>query len=310
MSRLRKFPWRAQRVEAPPSTRLFFLRGHPRSGTNWVGALLNLHPDINCVGEFHFEELRRATDSLRGQSWHIVGQEPAATQLELGLQDTVRRCMMAFRDKKPAATWIGDRTPRPLRPLIPGAPYIVIVRDGRDVLVSWTYHVLRQKPDVVSAVVPPRFRERFAKAASDFQADPKCFQREPRTLLADEEWVLHAARTWGDWVVRDRHAADLFRTGELDGSVHVVKYEELHVDTDTERRKMYAFLGLDPSQATPLSAQNRTTAGFGREDSTSFFRHGEVGDWKTYATAPMRRAFKEAAGPALVELGYEKDLNW
>ena len=31
----------------------FFVRGHPRSGTNWIGALLNLHPQINCWGEFH-----------------------------------------------------------------------------------------------------------------------------------------------------------------------------------------------------------------------------------------------------------------
>lgn len=310
MSRLRKFPWRAQRVEAPPSTRLFFLRGHPRSGTNWVGALLNLHPEINCTGEFHFEELRRATDSLKGQCWHIVGQEPAATQLELGLQDTVRRTMLAFRDKKPAATWIGDRTPRPLRPLIPGAPNIVIVRDGRDVLVSWTYHVLRQKPEIVSAVVPPRFRERFGRAAAEFQADRERYRRDPAALLADEEWVRHAARTWGDWVVRDRAAAGLFKTGELDGTVHFVGYEALHADTQGQRREIYGFLGLDPQRAAQLSPQNRTSAGFGREDTGSFFRHGVVGDWKTYATDSMRRCFKEAAGPALVELGYEKDLNW
>lgn len=310
MSRLRKFPWRAQRAEAPPSTRLFFLRGHPRSGTNWVGAILNLHPAVNCIGEFHFEELRRATDSLKGQSWHIVGREPAATQLELGLQETVRRTLLAFRDRKPGATWIGDRTPRPLRPLVPGAPNIVIVRDGRDVLVSWTYHVLGQKPDVVAAVVPPRFGESFARAAGEFQADPARYQREPSALFADDEWVRHAARTWGDWVIRDRHAADLFRTGELDGSVHTVRYEDLHADTDAERRGLYTFLGLDPARAAPLSSEGRTAAGFGREDARSFFRHGEVGDWKAYATDAMRRCFKESAGPALVELGYEKDLNW
>jgi len=32
-----------------------FLRAYQRSGTNWMGNLLNLHPDIVCKGEFHFK---------------------------------------------------------------------------------------------------------------------------------------------------------------------------------------------------------------------------------------------------------------
>ena len=28
-----------------------------KSGTNWIGGLLNSHDDISCVGEFHWEKL-------------------------------------------------------------------------------------------------------------------------------------------------------------------------------------------------------------------------------------------------------------
>lgn len=31
-----------------------------RSGTNWFNAILNLHPNIYCTGEFHFGALRKA----------------------------------------------------------------------------------------------------------------------------------------------------------------------------------------------------------------------------------------------------------
>src|SRR3954470_6966991 len=55
---------------------LFFVRGHPRSGTNWVGALLNLHPQVNCFGEFHFEDIRNAIDALQAQPWQITAREP------------------------------------------------------------------------------------------------------------------------------------------------------------------------------------------------------------------------------------------
>jgi hypothetical protein len=310
MSRLRKLAWRVQRVVGGPTTRLFFVRGHPRSGTNWVGALLNLHPGVLCLGEFHFEELRRAVDSLKSQSWHITGQEPLRTELELGLQDMVRRCMTAFRDRKPGAAWIGDRTPRPMNPLLPGAPAFLVVRDGRDVLVSWTFHILRQAPDVIRAVVPAPFRDRFRLAAERFASDPNCYRDRPAELLADEGWVRHASRVWSDWVTRDRHAADLMRSGEIDGSACVIRYESLRADAEGGRRAMYEFLGLDPAEAAPLSGETNTTPGFGREDATSFYRHGEVGDWRVYAHDSMKRWFKEEAGQALIDLEYEKDLNW
>ena len=57
----------------------FFVRGHPRSGTNWVGALLNLHPQVNCFGEFHFEDIRNAIDA---QQAHLkVATEPGDRHL-------------------------------------------------------------------------------------------------------------------------------------------------------------------------------------------------------------------------------------
>jgi len=73
---------------------------------------------------------------------------------------------------------------------------------------------------------------------------------------------------------------------------------------------MYLFLGLDPGEAAPISAETGTAPGFAREDPGAFFRHGAVGDWKRYFTDDTRRWFKEGAGELLVELGYERDANW
>jgi sulfotransferase 6B1 len=40
------------------------------------------------------------------------------------------------------------------------------------------------------------------------------------------------------------------------------------------------------------------------------FRKGEVGSWRKYFTQEHIQAFKETAGQLLIDLGYEKDLNW
>ena len=42
----------------------------------------------------------------------------------------------------------------------------------------------------------------------------------------------------------------------------------------------------------------------------SFFRKGNVGDWKNYFTEEHKELFKKEIGQLLIEEGYEKDLEW
>jgi hypothetical protein len=72
------------------SYKLFFLRGHMRSGTNWVGALLNLHPRVYCKGEYHFERLAEPFETwARYHEHRETGADVVAASREC-LQDTVR----------------------------------------------------------------------------------------------------------------------------------------------------------------------------------------------------------------------------
>ena len=43
---------------------------------------------------------------------------------------------------------------------------------------------------------------------------------------------------------------------------------------------------------------------------SSTFRKGVIGDWKNHFTEEHKQAFKEMCGRELIDLGYEKDLNW
>jgi hypothetical protein len=296
----------------PVAHEFFFVRGHPRSGTNWVGALLNLHPQVNCFGEFHFEDVRNVLDAQQAQPWQITAREPLKTVMDRWFERYVRECMLTLESRKPRARWIGDRTPRGLRVFIEDAPYFLIVRDGRDVLVSWTFHVLRMRPHVLDVVVPAELRPGLSRLYERFQADKGHFQKHPEELLSDEGWVRLVAGRWAGWMRADQESIRRIETGEKGARARlmVVRYEELHADPERGRRGMYELLGLDPVQALPISAESRTAAGFEKEDPESFWRHGQVGDWKRYATDDFKRWFKESAGEVLVELKYERDGNW
>src|SRR5262249_44531872 len=161
-------------------------------------------------------------------------------------------------------------------------------RDGRDVLVSFAFHLLgAADPEEVDF----RNRDLAREFCPQFRADPDQFRDPTRGFLGNDEWVRRQSRAWAGFVEHDAAEAERLRA---EGTpVHEVRYESLHADTQAERDRLYRFLQLDPSQAEPVSAVSKTTAGFDREDLKSHYRKGKAGDWKRYFNDRIRRIFKE-----------------
>lgn len=317
-----KFPWKptrstndaeAQRAEVP--RRFVFVSGHPRSGTNWVSSLINLHPDAFCDGEFHFLILRWAMDGFTSLPWYLGGQEPYKSVAERGFHQLVRDCLierakLVNGGAKRDATVLGDHTPRLFRVMIPPpeARYVVVSRDGRDVLVSYTFHLLNTKaPDVIPESIRPFFVEQVAT----LDGSAEKHRQAARALLDHEGWVKYYAAFWSDHIWHDKRIYGTVSSQGFGEYVKFVQYEKLRADVETGRREIYTHLGLDPAKAAPVSTETNTAPGFGgREDPTSFYRRGETGDWRNYFTPRLGKWFVQAAGPALVELGYEPDHTW
>lgn len=290
--------------------KFFFVCGHSRSGTTWVAKVLDLHPRIKCRGEFHFEVLRAGFDDFVGRRFHLAHRGRMRALAEECFQDTVRRLMAnpAGRRKKPRVEWLGDRTPRPLRALLPGSPHLYMHRDGRDVAVSYTIHQLRTEgPDAGRN----RWREPLAPLRLALRENPRYFKDHPERLFADEAWVRHVARKWATRIRNDLAEADRMRDSGV--PVKVYRYEDMRREPEQTRADMYGFLGVDPAEAAPLQ-EGRTAAGFPAENPSGKDRRGDIGDWANYAIADsgprFRRAFNEEAGDLLVRLGYEKDARW
>lgn len=289
----------------------FFLCGGWKSGTHWVERLIRLHPRACMGGEFHFESLVEGYRTFLHRPGRIghASRKLKAVGRE-SLARCVRRCMYAhlqpLLDKHPHVEWIGDRSPRRLDAVIPGAPHFHLLRDGRDVLVSRAYHVLRaNNPDIM---LFPSFADMIRRWGPEFAADPDRFTDPNIGALGHEEWVRFTVRGWAEALRDDLDAMPRLKA---EGTpVHLVRYEDLHRDLERHRAELYRFLDLDPAEAKPPSHRTKTLPGFEKVDLRSASRKGQTGDWRNHFDDRLTRIFKEEAGEALIQAGYENDLDW
>lgn len=279
--------------------KFFCIRGHMKSGTNWVCRLLNLHPDIHSSGEYHWHHYYETYSRNNEILVNLDTTEEEDPVIRRELNEFVRNAMAKRGNSK--AKFLGDRTPHTIHPVvIPRAPHISIIRDCRDVLVSKMFHYFNA----------PRISKFFEKnqamknLRAQFKQDPWFFQKNPDQLLCHENFVRVTCRNWTHYLRSDRHTA----AKQPALPVMFVQYEQLHSNVDSWRTRMYEFIGADPALAAPIPANLRP--GHSSENPDKFNRKGQVGDWKNYMTPEVKSWINEEAGREMIQQGYIQDLNW
>jgi len=310
----------------------FLVTGRARSGTSWVMRILDAHPEILCGGEGRFYGARYRVGDSKVRSLHgaLLASKPLrewaessgwtrgrdfrqeVSEMTAILADHVLARELARSEKR----MVGDKTPlttttmlREVAKLRPGTKVAHIIRDGRDVAISSVHHLWNSdvRDGGFHRLDPEQIRLR-----QEYREDPEGFLASGRSIFADG--VL--AGTARDWARMVRGA---MRDGrrELGSDYLELRYERLLENGPEEVVRLLGFLGADPragtaSQCLERARFERSSGGrpAGEEDSTSPVRLGRAGDWRRVFTREDKRAFKEAAGDLLIELGYERKGDW
>lgn len=170
--------------------------------------------------------------------------------------------------------------------------WIVTYRDLRDVCVSRYFH---------------------------FQSNPHNAFYPLYQELSKEEALQHTAgiirKEFVPWIKGWRDVA----RQQVD-KICEVRYEDLWSDPRMELERILAFYGIEAPEAffrralatkisepEDLKANFESTARFLRKNTA---RRGGVGGWRDHFSDSLKEEFKAFAGELLIDLGYEKDLNW
>lgn len=279
--------------------KFFAIRGYNKSGTNWLCRLLNLHPQVSCMGEFHWHRITSQLIETFQESENLYGQEGLLDATWHRMDRFIKESIVLACDDD--AIWVGDRTPSHIEPsIIIGARIFNLIRDGRDVMVSAAYHFFN------NPAFFPKYKdlEELREPLRLFGEDPNYFKQNPDQLLACDVLAEDLAFFWAESIQTNQNR--ISENPEI--KCLEVRYENLHLDTESQRRRLYQFLEVDPELALPLGFN--TEPGFAKEMPHKFLRKGVVGDWRNYMTPRLQTIFNQSAGETLVELGYAKSLNW
>jgi hypothetical protein len=190
----------------------------------------------------------------------------------------------------------------------PRAKVIHIVRDGRDVTISSMHHIWNKAKDQGGRI---DLKPEIVAKRDAYRQDPEGFLARGESIFVEGQ-LVGTARNWANLVgkaSRDGRA--------LLGDDYVeVRYENLLERPVDETRRLLRFLGADDAEKIAqrcvelTSFERMSKRERGQEDSSSFFRKGVAGDWKTVFNDKDKRDFKVVAGDLLIELGYERDNDW
>lgn len=262
--------------------------GHPRSGTTWTYDILTAHPLV--AGIFESWLFAGFASLMAPEHWdqsHLADLQEV-TGYRTGLSQLIRRDELLADLREQAAKWMaralgpGDRYLVEKSPvhvlhvplianLFPEARFILVVRDGRDVVSS-------------------------VRAAGRSWS--------PHWAPAGRRMVTHWARSWA----QDAHLTHSFDRHPAVATT--VRYETLRANPRAEARRLFEFCGIPCSPDELDGIVERTSLAAQPTGEDRFRRNGRSGDWKRDWSRIERLLFERTAGTALRDLGYERTRWW
>lgn len=165
---------------------------------------------------------------------------------------------------------------------------LFIIRDPRDQLVSLVYHIYKH-PTMYSGLQKLKFNDLLTACIGNESANPHT------------SYFNNVTTNYNNFLPWRK--SPICQTIRFENLVGPLGNGSLKLQVD-EIKKIVKHLSLKTPSST-IAKTAKTLFG-----GTGTFRQGKIGSWKKYFTPEHKEQFKKVAGQLLIDLGYEKNLNW
>ncbi len=269
-------------------TGIWWLASYPKSGNTWVRAFLaSLRRDGGAVD---LNALDIPIAAARPWFDHVAGV-PSSLLTDAEIEAVRPACyrVLAAEATEPLILKVHDAWQPALFPVDATAGVVCIVRDPRDVAVSFAHHLGKTIDEAIAAMADP--------ANTIARTGPGLAAQLPQRLSS---WSAHV-ESW------------------LDGPgvpVHLLRYEHMAADPASRLGGVARFVGLEASAeavAIAVAASRFDTlqaqeagAGFIERPArmAQFFRRGVAGGWRDSLTPAQANRIVRDHGPMMARLGY------
>jgi len=176
-----------------------------------------------------------------------------------------------------------------------------IIRDGRDVMISYYFHslLLHDSGDNYQIV------NRTKKDLGIY--DPtNIHENLPKFIEYKFSRRIHPKFFWNEFI-----------DSWMNRGISLIKYEKLVEDTEGVLSEIFSLnLNLKPNSnkikevVEKFRFENVAGRSRGVEKVNSFLRKGVAGDWKEKFNQESKEIFNYFAGDMLIKIGYEQDDKW
>lgn len=260
-----------------------FIIGAARSGTTWVHDILAAHPQVASVYESWLFTSQNGLGALfTSAHWppgysglgRLLSREELLSYTRGIAQQIMSHAIQPEHrfliEKSPSHAFAIDL----IVELFPGARFIHVLRDGRDVCVS-----VRAAAESWA----PEWKNDFGKS------------------------IRAAAMSWRDVVKVIQNKAR-----NLDNEFLEMRYEALQRDRIGSYRRLFDFCNIpcDDQMLQQIEEATDFEKKYANKKTAGFRRKGQVGDWQHQLSLKERWDFNREAGRLLLELGYEPNSWW
>lgn len=191
----------------------------------------------------------------------------------------------------------------------------LLMRDGRDVMVSFYYHSLiwNEKNKLSPKdVIYTRKKLNF----SDYNDIRTNLPRFIEFVFDHNYSLFFKFNSYGNWDSFNRKWLEHI---EKDNSnIIITKYEDLLKDTKKELTRLIDLTqgeGLSDTEkisriVRKYSFESQSKRKRGDENTSNFLRKGVSGDWESKFSKESADIFDQYAGEMLIKLGYEDNHEW